>query len=203
MTPQNHETTSKLMFEIPGLYELINYFDINLSTGTMNVSNDRNYWREFSYKNATGPIQEYPDEALFFFYHPLNSWLLQEFESSWNKEIWNTISLEATILLSSVKNDVLVKEANAILDAIKNNLIYFDTESLPVIRAFELDNGSIAFEWIIDHFRIGFNFAPNPEESGYYLISDKSAGEIRFFGYFNGLNKQNIIKSLLVLILSK
>lgn len=203
MTPQNHETTNKFIFEIPGLYGLINYFDNNLSTGTISILKDRDYWKEFSQKNIAGPIQKYPDEALSYFYRPLNSWRLQEFESSWNKAIWDAISLEAKNLLSSVKNDVLANEANAILDAIKNNLIYFDIVSLPVIRAFELESGSIAFEWIIGHFRIGFNFDPKPEESGYYLISDKAAGEIRFFGYFNGLNKQNIIKSLLVLILGK
>ena len=90
-----------------------------------------------------------------------------------------------------------------ILSSIKTNLIYFDTGSLSPIGAFLLENGSVALEWIIGHFRMGFTFDIISEQSGYYLVSDNTVGDIRNYGLFNGLNKNNIIKSMLVLIFGK
>ncbi|PWB56017.1 MAG: hypothetical protein C3F13_02850 [Anaerolineales bacterium] len=203
MIPKDQETTRQISYRIPGLYELADYFDNNLSTGTVNFVKENESWAELYRRNITGSATQYPFKESLAFSQFLVPLQIRKFVSSWNNTVRDNISVDVSRLLSSIENTELVKEVNSILEAINLNIQYFDIQNIPEIKAFQLENGSIALEWILGHFRIGFNFDPKPGESGYYLISDSTAGEVRYLGNFNGLSKQNIIRSLLVLIFGK
>lgn len=87
--------------------------------------------------------------------------------------------------LSSFSNADLVHEAQEILEKLRKKLdkkIVFDY-GLPPIDVFESDDGSILLEWIFDKFRIGINIDSDPKESGWFLVSDKSAGGVNALGY--------------------
>jgi hypothetical protein len=53
-----------------------------------------------------------------------------------------------------------------------------DLTDIPPICAHLSEDGSVLLEWIFSDFRIGFNIEPNPDESGWHLISNKRLGEI-------------------------
>jgi len=64
----------------------------------------------------------------------------------------------------------------------------FDLGHLPPLQAFNVDDGSVLIEWIFSNFRIGFNIEPNPEDSGWYLVSSKNLGEVSASGYISNIN---------------
>ena len=73
---------------------------------------------------------------------------------------------------------------------------------LPSLQGFNVEDGSILIEWIFGDFRIGFNIEPNPNDSGWYLVSNKNLGEISASGYTSGIEIKNLILWLLNFILS-
>lgn len=83
----------------------------------------------------------------------------------------------------------LVKEAQEILEELKNRLSKVEINgNLAFIDVFESDDESILIEWIFDKYRIGINIEPDKEESGWFLVSDKSAGGINALGYLENTN---------------
>jgi hypothetical protein len=193
------ETTKKLTRTIPSLIELEQWFDASNSTGTHSIT-DSGLWRDYSQRYATSPAWTDIATPLSHFYDLRKEEKLTEFPVGWLSNSWNEILREPLELLSSVENPTIVNKAKEILNAIRTNLVYFDVENLSPLRAFELEDGSIAFEWIFNHFRIGFNFEIDDRESGYFLFSDKSAGEVRSHGFLHGLKAKSLIKSLVVLV---
>jgi len=84
------------------------------------------------------------------------------------------------------------KQARTLLSLIQEmvssfELSGFDVGSLPSIQAFETEDQSIFFEWIFEHSRVGFTFEPNPEESGWFLVSDRTLGNVSASGLLSGL----------------
>jgi hypothetical protein len=73
----------------------------------------------------------------------------------------------------------------------------FDIGSLPPFKAIEGEDESMLIEWIFTNYRVGFTVEVNPEESGWYLISNQALGEIGASGH---LLNSNIEKTFLWLL---
>jgi hypothetical protein len=69
---------------------------------------------------------------------------------------------------------------------------------LPPLQAFNVDDGSVLIEWIFKDFRMGFTVEPNPEDSGWYLVSNRNLGEIGASGYTSNVDTKKLILWLLI-----
>jgi hypothetical protein len=104
-------------------------------------------------------------------------------------------------------NHNVAKEARKLLSKIEEMVsefqeVGFDLCYLPSLRAFNEEDGSVLIEWIFADFRIGFTIECNPEESGWYLVSNKKLGEISASGYILNIDIDKLILWLLNYILS-
>jgi hypothetical protein len=77
----------------------------------------------------------------------------------------------------------------------------FASNLLPPLHAFGLEDGSILIEWIFGSFRIGFTIEPSPEESGWYLVSNRELGDISASGYTSDKNIKSMVSWLLGFVL--
>ncbi len=101
-------------------------------------------------------------------------------EMSLVKSAWNT--------LQQTRNQDVAERGRALLSLLLDMIssfqhFGFDMDYLPQVRAFNVDDGSVLLEWIFTDFRIGFNIEPNPEESSWYLVSNKKLGEVGASGF--------------------
>jgi hypothetical protein len=101
-------------------------------------------------------------------------------ETSLVKLAWNT--------LHETRNQDVAERSRMLLSALLETInsfqhFGFDMDHLPPVRAFNVDDGSVLIEWIFADFRIGFNIEPNPENSSWYLVSNKKLGEIAASGF--------------------
>lgn len=104
-------------------------------------------------------------------------------------------------------NPEVAKEARKLITIIQEMVSSFqevglDLCYLPPLHAFNVEDGSVLIEWIFPDFRIGFTVESDPEESGWYLVSDKKLGEISASGYISNMNIERLILWLLNFILS-
>ena len=74
-----------------------------------------------------------------------------------------------------------------------------DMPPLPPLHAHIDKDGSVLIEWIFPDFRVGFNIEPDPEDSGWHLVSNKKVGEITASGQLT--NTGEIVAALLDFIL--
>lgn len=74
-----------------------------------------------------------------------------------------------------------------------------DMPPLPPLRACVDKDGSVLVEWIFPDFRVGFNIEPDPQDSGWHLVSNKKVREITASGQLTNTGK--IVASLLEFIL--
>jgi hypothetical protein len=74
-----------------------------------------------------------------------------------------------------------------------------DMPPLPPLRACVDIDGSVLLEWIFPDFRVGFNIEPDPQDSGWHLVSNKKVGEITASGQLT--NTSEIVAALLDFIL--
>ena len=72
-----------------------------------------------------------------------------------------------------------------------------DTSKLPPVRAFEPEDDSLLIEWIFPHHRVGFSIESDRQESGWFLVSDKSAQSINAWGYLPDENIEWLMSWLL------
>lgn len=77
-----------------------------------------------------------------------------------------------------------------------------DLGYLSPLNAYNVDDGSLLIEWVFRDFRIGFSYEPNPNESGWYLITNRTLGEISASGYLSNDNYESLILWLLNFALS-
>ena len=94
-------------------------------------------------------------------------------------------------------NQELAGQAGKILDRLQNALNKMNSGKLPPIHAFELEDSSILIEWMLPHQRMGFNLEVNPQESGWFLVTDASASDIQAFGSLSGANIDWLLEWLL------
>lgn len=119
-----------------------------------------------------------------------------EFSSSLTKP--DVIS-KAKSLLTKIDNEPLRNSAEHLLIIIQSLLEnYFDVSVFPPLKAYESEDGSIIFEWVFPHFRVGFSIEQDKSESGWFLVSDDSAGNILASGeILGGIGTEGIVFWLL------
>jgi len=91
-------------------------------------------------------------------------------------------------VICNIENPNVAQEAKKLLVVIQDVLTSFrqvgiDMSHLPPIRAFKLDDGAVLIEWIFSDYRVGFSVEPNPEDSGWYLVTKENLGNINASGY--------------------
>ncbi|MGA7194144.1 MAG: hypothetical protein WBW94_10970, partial [Anaerolineales bacterium] len=192
---------------IPGMMEMEKSLEHGLMTGTHNFLTEiDSYFASSFRRNVTEYEQEKQADIIKYF-------LLTQLQEFTSREVppkyiysriqsQKDITSSARIELTSTINREIAKQAVSILDIIEGQLRSYDVTALPQIKVAELDDGRIIIEWIFDHFRTGFNLELNPDESGYFLISDRYTGDIRSSGYLKGLKLGSLIRSLLTLVLN-
>jgi len=74
-----------------------------------------------------------------------------------------------------------------------------DIKPVPPLHAHGMDDGSVLIEWRFPEFRIGFNVEPNPDESGWHILSSKRLGNFTASAQLS--NKPEIVVLLLRFIL--
>ncbi|MBK7863957.1 MAG: hypothetical protein IPJ65_36195 [Archangiaceae bacterium] len=79
---------------------------------------------------------------------------------------------------------VLRAEAARVLGAAIDHLAQYDLSGLPPFVTSLLDDGSMMVEWPLDGRRLGLNFGPTPEESGWFFVSSKEFGDVRAHGHW-------------------
>jgi hypothetical protein len=109
--------------------------------------------------------------------------------------------------IQRVENRDIADEARRLLSAIQKSIsilqgLELDLSYIPRLWPFLVDGGSVLFEWIFSNYRIGFNIEPNPQESGWYLITNRNLGEISAFGFISGMDINKLILWLLNFIVS-
>ena len=65
----------------------------------------------------------------------------------------------------------------SIIDVVVNRIVEqegIDLSSIPLLHAHVEEDGSVLLEWVFQDFRIGFNIEPNPNDSGWHLLSGKN-----------------------------
>jgi predicted ATP-grasp superfamily ATP-dependent carboligase len=84
---------------------------------------------------------------------------------------------------------VMATQAIRILDDVRRILSdAVDIDELPPIRTFANEDGSLLIEWMSPHWRIGFSIERDNNESGWYLVSDESYGDVRAYGNLNSVD---------------
>lgn len=134
---------------------------------------------KLTYSLPVEPANETIGGSLNVYFSPLPEY------SSLVRRAWDTIH--------QTENQEVAKEARRLLSIFQEMIASFhqfgfDLGYLPPLQAFNVDDGSILIEWIFSDFRIGFNVEPNPEDSGWYLISNKNLGEISASGYTSNID---------------
>ena len=72
----------------------------------------------------------------------------------------------------------------------------FDINDVPTLYAFAIEDGSLAFEWIFDDFRLGFTIEVDEKGSCWYLVTKERLGSIRASGFTQGVNLEKITEWL-------
>jgi hypothetical protein len=204
MTQEKFETASKLRITVPGIVPFPDTPGALSTTGTVNGFPEIEEWRAFLKRNITARAGTLDDRIFLHFYNlpqAIGMSTASQGDLFWRPYGTNNVDGQARAFMKSMDSKAAADEAISILDTIQGQLAYYDAVELPPIAAFRLDNGSLGLEWAVDHFRVGFNFELDSAESGYFLISDAAAGEVRNYGYLHGLNKRSLVKSILTLIL--
>lgn len=107
-------------------------------------------------------------------------------------------------VLSSVADRESAEEAERILHELEWQLILVrkrsSTKDWPPIWAFEAEDRSLLIEWIFPHCRIGFSVESEPDESGWFLVSDDTTGRINASGRLVDVDTSQLITWLLSFI---
>jgi hypothetical protein len=114
---------------------------------------------------------------------------------------------KAWTVTRKVENKAVAQEARNLLIIIQEmidsfQLFGFDVGYLPSLDAFVVDDGSILIEWIYSNFRIGFNIECNPQDSGWFLVSNRQLGDIGASGRTFGLDINKLFLWLFNFVLS-
>jgi len=187
------ETDSKVIFALP--YELSTYSEITSGFGSSSSSEKYEARTEqlLTYPPSTEPSNETTGGSLIRCFFPIPE------DSSLVRGAWDTIH--------QTENQQVAQEARRLLSIIQEMIasfqrFRFDLGYLPPLQAFNVDDGSVLIEWIFSDFRIGFSIEPNPEDSGWYLVSNKNLGEISASGYTSNIDIKTLVLWLLNFALS-
>ena len=118
---------------------------------------------------------------------------LQETDSqSWTKEGESKTSRlhrelnivkRARSVIPQIENEEVAKQVrkllliiNVVVNIVEQE-VGLDLNNISPLRAHVEEDGSVLIEWIFPDFRIGFNIEPNPDDSGWHLVSSKKLGD--------------------------
>jgi hypothetical protein len=144
-----------------------------------------------------------PSEPIFFEpVKPANITTAESFSSPRRTELVRP----AWDMLREASDYEVAEEARKILLIIHQTIITFEqlgynSIDFPPIRAFNLDDGAVVFEWIFTDFRVGFSIEPGLVDSGWYLVSKENLGAIRASGLISNANIRQLVPWLLNFIL--
>jgi hypothetical protein len=106
----------------------------------------------------------------------------------------------------SLINDKKVREKTKEIVSLIDSILQLIDEQRPNIRHMPLlnvyreEDDGVLLEWVFSDFRIGFNIEPNPEDSGWHLVTDKKLDGIAIAKHLTDLNEP--VERMLSLILS-
>jgi len=207
MTSPNEETTRRPIYSIPGLIEMEKTFDQIMITGSYATPSHLNSFLNSKLRRSiTDYEQEEIADFLKYFYLTQSQAYHEQTEVSKYILVKPFFQSDVTSLaraeLATIDNREVARLGLTILSTIENQLQDYAFATLPPIRVAELENGGVILEWVVDNFRLGFGIEINLEKSGYFLVSNELAGEIRSSGYLKGLRLESVIQSLLALVLN-
>ena len=115
----------------------------------------------------------------------------------------STILMHAWVFVRNLENKQIAEKAKQILSEIHKALylshgLDAGFDQVPPLHAFEVDDGSVLFEWILDDFRIGFSIESNLDDSSWYLVSNSKFGETSTSGSLD--NNEDIKFTILCLM---
>ena len=89
---------------------------------------------------------------------------------------------QARDIVSQIQNPKVEEQLDKLLSIIDKRFYIVQQEGvelscIPPLHPHLDEDGSVLLEWIFPNFRIGFNIEPNPDDSGYHLVSNKKLGE--------------------------
>lgn len=84
--------------------------------------------------------------------------------------------------LGTVADKKIAEAATRVLDLLEAELESVDTSDLPPLWLVEGEYGSVSIEWMFPHFRLGFSIEPDEKDSGWFFVSDESAGSLNACG---------------------
>jgi len=122
--------------------------------------------------------------------HPSTEYLSGSATSNQPMPAWEAVCRTA--------NKDSAQQARDLLSAIQETLKWFPdfSDMIPQLRHSIAADGSVLFEWIFSDYRIGFNIEPNPQESSWYLVTNRKLGEISASGFISHINLRVLIQFL-------
>ena len=99
------------------------------------------------------------------------------------------------------------RQAKGLLSIIQQTIsvcqqIRLDHNYIPRLQAHRAEDGSVLFEWVFPYYRIGFTIEPNPQESGWFLVSNRNLGSINASGFITGIDLDRLVLWLLEFIVA-
>lgn len=96
--------------------------------------------------------------------------------------------------VSQIKDSDVKNQLNKLLSIIDKKISLaqqrdVDLSRMPPLHAHVDEDGSVLLEWIFSDFRVGFNIEPNPDDSGWHLVSNKTHNEYTASGQLEDMNK--------------
>jgi hypothetical protein len=108
-------------------------------------------------------------------------------------------------VIPQIQNTSVLEQVDTLLSTLRNILtaiqrVRGDLDHIPPLRASLAEGDSVLIEWVFPDFRVGFNIEPNPENSGWHLVSNKNLDELTMSGRLRDV--QEVVASLVDFILA-
>lgn len=119
--------------------------------------------------------------------------------------IGSDILRHAWELVYRLSNRQLADQSYNLINVIEKALIIiqqyqFDLSYIPQLQAKIIDENTVLFEFICQDFRIGFSIESNPQESGWYLVTNRKLGEVSYSGFLSAIDLNFLIMYLVQFI---
>jgi hypothetical protein len=112
------------------------------------------------------------------------------------KVLTNDLTAEARRAIRSVPNKEIAERADQLIDGIESSLSKYPEGNLAPLDAYELDDGSVMVEWVLDNARLGFSVKLDDKRSGWFLVTDDPASEVNSLGYLNQTDVDSLVQRL-------
>ena len=92
-----------------------------------------------------------------------------------------------------VENSDQVRQIENFIKKVESILIDYGDEELPEFFVAQAEDGTIGLTWEIDDSKIGIGFAPNEEDSSWFILSGEKARGVTAFGNFSKFYETNFL----------